>query len=114
MDTEVDGRDFVLAGGQGQRRIIIFGTTSCLSRACNEPNAVLFMDGTYKATPSIFRQIYTVHCLLGCLVVPIAYVLLPDKRESTYIQFLSMIKRAARSLSLEFSPAVVRSILNQR
>ena len=75
----VDGRHFILADDAEQGRIIVFGTRAFLARLCAGTNTTIFMDGTFRVTPSIFAQIYIVHCLFGRQMVAVAYGLLPDK-----------------------------------
>ncbi|KAM7293457.1 uncharacterized protein ISCGN_026587 [Ixodes scapularis] len=69
--------------GFGDRnRILVFATQrnlDCLSRS-----KAWFMDGTFKVTPSIFFQVYTVHGMYKDAVIPLVYALLPNKTEETY------------------------------
>ena len=37
------------------------------------------MDGTFKASPQIFEQLYSIHATYRGHVVPVVYALLPDK-----------------------------------
>lgn len=45
------------------------------------------MDGTFKVTPSIFFQVYTIHVMYKDAVVPLVYALLPNKTEETYQRY---------------------------
>lgn len=72
--------------GVGDRnRILVFATQrniDLLARA-----KVWFMDGTFKVTPSIFFQVYTIHVMYKDAVVPLVYALLPNKTEETYQRY---------------------------
>lgn len=73
----------------GEGRILMFGTQKNLQflRSCQG----ILMDGTFKTTPHLFVQLYTIH---GTRLeaphekpgkaVPLVFFLLPDKAESTY------------------------------
>jgi hypothetical protein len=104
----IDGRDFVLADNGIDDRIIIFGTSAFLIKACSLQNSVVFMDGTFKSTPPLFKQIYTFHCFIAGQMFPIVFGLLPNKREDTYRRFLQMIKSAALRFGTDFSPEIIQ------
>ncbi|KAM7290495.1 uncharacterized protein ISCGN_027120 [Ixodes scapularis] len=85
--------------GFGDRnRILVFATQrnlDCLSRS-----KAWFMDGTFKVTPSIFFQVYTVHGMYKDAVIPLVYALLPNKTEETYQRLFTVLS------SLLTQPAV--------
>jgi hypothetical protein len=56
-----------------------FGTVQNLSLL--ERNTNWFIDGTFKVSPAIFCQVFTIHVLIGKAILPIVYVLLPDETE---------------------------------
>ena len=45
-------------------------------------------NGTFKTVPLIFSQIYTIHGLLNNRSVPLIYVLLPDKCQTTIFMLI--------------------------
>jgi hypothetical protein len=47
-----------------------------------------FVDGTFKSSPILFTQIYTIHVLTAYLLTPTVYALLPNKLQNTYVSFL--------------------------
>ncbi|CAN7942588.1 unnamed protein product [Ixodes hexagonus] len=55
---------------------------------------VWFMDGTFKVTPSIFFQVYTIHVMYKDAVVPLVYALLLNKTEETYQRFFTVLSSA--------------------
>ena len=70
-------------------RILMFGTQRNLDfmATCNS----VLMDGTFKTTPPHFAQLYTIHGTRPVppddkpsKAVPLLFMLLPDKNESTY------------------------------
>jgi hypothetical protein len=65
----------------GKHRIFIFGTNENVKVLMNNRN--WFMDGTFKVSPKIFYQLYTIHCLVDGNVIPCLYVLLPNKSMPT-------------------------------
>ena len=78
MDT-LRGDQFVL---HQHDDMIVFTTTDNLLALAECP--VLFMDGTFKAAPSMFSQLFTIHGLYHDHVVSLVYTLMPDKRRATY------------------------------
>jgi hypothetical protein len=45
---------------------------------------ILFIDGTFKTSPALFHQIFTVHTIINNIHVPLIYFLLSDKTASSY------------------------------
>lgn len=60
-----------------------------------------FADGTFKVSPRIFFQLYTVHALLNERVIPCIYALLPNKTLDTYNRLFQAL---ANVLVLEEQP----------
>ena len=67
----------------------------------------LWMDGTFKCCPTIFKQIYTMHIKLFNQFFPVLMAFLPDKREVTYCRMFQLIKTAAVNANLVFAPQTV-------
>lgn len=84
-----DGRNFILSdsgpGQPGNERIIIFGKESNI----NDSNQIthLYIDGTFRISPPMFRQLIVVLARRDDYVVPIFYGLLPIKQEELMIDF---------------------------
>ncbi|XP_018497615.1 uncharacterized protein LOC108865248 [Galendromus occidentalis] len=81
------------SGVGDSKRIIVFATAKNLKllRNCNE----WFMDGTFKACPSIFYQLFTVHVkLFSSKVIPVIYAFLPAKDGVTYRKLFELIHKA--------------------
>jgi hypothetical protein len=66
------------------------------------------MDETFKSTPTIFSQIYTIHCFARGQMVAIAYGLLPNRRKDTYRRFLLLFKRKADESGVDFAQSLVQ------
>ena len=49
------------------------------------------VDGTFKLSPDIFYQFYTIHVELNGFAPPSVYVLLPNKTEKTYIRMIELL-----------------------
>jgi len=51
------------------------------------------VDGTFKAAPRLFKQLYTIHGLYnGTVAVPFVYAYLPGKSEEIHNEFFNIIK----------------------
>lgn len=94
------GKEFLLHDSEGDRsRFLNFSTTDNLNflSSCN----IWHCDGTFKTVPRIFEQLYTIHGLKNEKTIPLVFVLLPDKRQSTFKKFLQVLKDANDSLNPE-------------
>lgn len=76
--------------GPGDERILLFSTQRNLNLLAQCPH--WFADGTFKTTPLLFTQVYTVHGIKYNSVIPAVFALLPNKRTDTYIRFLNELK----------------------
>jgi hypothetical protein len=72
------------------QRIIIFASEGGVNLIQNCPHWAA--DGTFKTVPTIFFQLYTVHCFAGNgQSFPCVYVLLTNKREETYARVMRQL-----------------------
>ena len=46
-------------------------------------------DGTFKATPPLFNQIYTIHAVKYSNVIPTVFVLMSDRNTTSYVRILT-------------------------
>ena len=69
----------------------------------------IFMDGTFKSTPRLFTQLFTIHGQYREHIVLLVYYLLPDKKRETYYNILDIIKRKLAEMELVFDPDYVIS-----
>ena len=47
-------------------------------------------DGTFKVSPALFSQIYSIHGVIRDSVIPLVYAMLPDKTVLTYHQLFEV------------------------
>ena len=87
--------------------IIIFATDANLQILSQ--SSALFMDGTFKAAPRLFTQLFTIHTVYRDHFVPLVYCLLPNKQRTTYYAALETIKRKMADIHLLFNPDSVMS-----
>ena len=64
-------RKFLLADDGTNGKILIFATDNFLKYLCQA--GVILMDGTFYACPSLFKQIYTIHCQIQEEIFPVVY-----------------------------------------
>lgn len=85
--------------GPSKRRFLIFSTTKNLQ--CLSSCDMLFADGTFRSVPKIFLQLYTIHGRVNGKIMPLVYMLLPDKRARTYISAINVLKEKEPRLNPE-------------
>ena len=113
----LDGENFLLfdSGNSGiyDDRIILFSTERNLNLLKNSEH--WFSDGTFSSCPNIFYQFYTIHSVFQSDIIPLVYVLLPDKKEITYIKLLQALKSlkpglCPKSFTVDFEKASIYAI----
>lgn len=90
--------DFLLfdTGMEHEDRIIAFSTMK--SREILTTLSIFICDGTYR---SCYRRFYQLYCIHGDLrstryytnIIPLIYVLMPNKRENTYERMFRLLKQ---------------------
>jgi hypothetical protein len=84
----LQGENFLLFdSGPGPQRILIFSTTANMDLLASCPN--WYADGTFKTTPPLFQQIYTIHVLKYKTVIPLVFILMSDRSTTSYVRVLS-------------------------
>jgi len=94
----LSGENFLLHdSGPGQNRFFIFSTERNLERMrqCEH----WYADGTFKSSPPLFQQIYTIHALKYTNVLPTVFILMSDRSTSTYIRVFTEMKRLQPALN---------------
>jgi hypothetical protein len=56
-------------------------------------------DGTFKVVPPLFEQLYTIHGVKHNNVIPSVFILMLNRRESTYERVFEAIKNFEPSLN---------------
>ena len=97
--------DSTLADG---RRIVLFTSKESLKFLARSD--CIAMDGTFKITPSPWKQVGIISAEISTNCwIPIAFGLLPDKKRDTYDTFFGLLKTALTSQNLELSARTVMS-----
>ena len=78
---------------------VMLVTDESLTLLCQNSHQV-FSDGTFRYAPMYFKQLYTFHIFKDGFYIPVAYFLLRDKTEPTYIIALKMLKAECEKLGL--------------
>ena len=111
-----DGDPFLLFdSGSSPERVVIFGTPGCVRVLQNAH--VWSSDGTFKAAPRLWVQVYTIHALVSGFLIPCAYALLPNKTTETYATMWNAIRAqvgdeaadADRLLTVDFEQASINA-----
>ena len=71
-------------------RIFMLTTDENLDFLCQSVR--LCGDGTFKAAPKLWTQLYTIHGQKNGFTVPCVFALLPDKRKETYTRLFRQLK----------------------
>lgn len=81
----------------GEDRILIFSTEDNLEFLVRNQN--WFCDGTFKASPVLFNQLYTIHAIENGLSIPVVYGLLSSRSEHIYTRFFEAVRNLNRNLN---------------
>ncbi|XP_063770714.1 uncharacterized protein LOC134905611 [Pseudophryne corroboree] len=92
------------------KRNLLFSTEANLKKlheAC-----CWVMDGTFKTCPTLFRQIYSIHAMVGTdettqRFVPLVYGLLSSKSEDCYTCFFEDLQDYALEYDIKFAPLFI-------
>ena len=96
-------------------RILIFSTENNLKLL--KENKDWYSDGTFKAVPRIFHQLYTIHIVNDNMTIPVVYGLLPDSSQAIYEEFFSALLELEPLLNpitilTDFEKAALNAIKN--
>lgn len=86
--TTADGDSFIIYDTEDDptfnldERVIMLGTNQTLSWLESHDN--WFADGTFKISPAIFLQLFTIHVLFSSTTVPALFVLMTRKTQEMY------------------------------
>ncbi|CAF0901798.1 unnamed protein product, partial [Brachionus calyciflorus] len=63
--------------------------------------------GTFDGSPTLFKQVYTIHIIIRVTTLPMVYALLANKKQTTYKNLFKMVKNLTFRLvqSLPFIPS---------
>lgn len=108
------GENFLLYDNEDESdRLLMFGTQQNL-RVLKDSTA-LHCDGTFDICPPGFSQVYTIHGRYRTHLVPLIYVLAPDKKQMTYDTLFDKLLELEPLLSpakvmIDFEMAAIQSI----
>ena len=100
--SNISGKKFLLCDDGETNKILAFGTEEFFKLLCE--SSEIYADGTFKSVPSIFSQLYTIHIMIKDVMVPVLYILLPNKNLNTYVRMFRLIQDIAIRLQLNSSP----------
>ncbi|KAK3931741.1 Putative nuclease [Frankliniella fusca] len=86
-DEEVEER-------RRRNRIIILGTRDYLRKLCTSDTWLL--DGTFKVSPGLFTQLFTIHGIFRGAAFPLVYALLPNEEQVSYTTVLEVVLDKSR------------------
>jgi hypothetical protein len=77
-----------------------------------------YADGTFKSSPKLFCQLYTIHGVQYNNVIPTVFALVPNKSEAAYIRLLEALKSIKPnlrpdSIMVDFDRAAINAFLQQ-
>jgi len=52
----------------------------------------MYANGTFAVTPCLFDQLYTIHVSISGTIYPVVFILMPNRKQSTYERMLLQIK----------------------
>ena len=100
------------SGVEDPLRVLIFASSSGIEDLRRYRNWTT--DGTFKATPRSFYQLYTIHIQLGGSSIPRIFALLPNKAEEVYTKVFLKVKELVLETPLtvmsDFEKAAINSI----
>ncbi|XP_031350480.1 uncharacterized protein LOC116176146 [Photinus pyralis] len=99
--------------GPQDDRILIFSTRRNLQLLARSSH--WYADGTFKVSPPLFAQLYTIHGLRHSNSIPLVYALLPDKTHNTYVRLLGQIKQLEATVNpetilIDYESAIIGAI----
>ncbi|CAF3482734.1 unnamed protein product [Rotaria sp. Silwood2] len=102
----LNGENFTLADNKNPR-YFVFGTTDSLKMLCSSDH--IFADGTFKSSPTPFKQLYSIHIESSVLnnTLPVLYALLPDKFKATYTIFFNDLRKICAQYDFILNPRLI-------
>lgn len=94
-----DGWEFLLFDSENEDsdKILVFSTKQNLELLERIPNWQ--SDGTFSAFPLLFKQLFTIHAIIGGTTMPLVFALLQNKSQATYSKMIQAIKNPRPSLA---------------
>lgn len=101
---EIHLKNFLCEFNEGGQRMLIFCSSE--SQTLLEETREFFIDGTFQSCPRPFYQLLTIHGDFGSTektvhTKPLIYVLMPDKKQQTYIALFELLKIKLPNLKID-------------
>lgn len=104
----IEGELFVLSEKDfGVDKIILLGTRSSLKLLSQ--SSCWLMDGTFEVVPSIMRQLFSIHGLIGNEIVPLVFGIMSSKSKEAYSEFFYELCKVAAEFNIPINPTRVVS-----
>ena len=103
--TTLPGGENILLfdSGNNNQRILIFGTNQTLDILQRSDH--WYCDGTFKSSPALFDQLFIIHGQFRESILPLVFVLMPNRTHSSYTRVLAALKNLRPNLA----PATIMS-----
>lgn len=110
LTKTLEGENFLLAHYvEGDANLLVFSTLSSMHQLGRA--RMLIMDGTFKSCPILYRQIYTIHGMVGDRenrkTVPLVYCLMSSKRESLYRKLFDTLIEYCTENEIDLAPRYI-------
>ena len=89
------------SGKSDKNRIILFTTETNLKLL--DKYLDWYVDGTFDISPTIFKQVFTFHIQIEGTDLPMAYFLVPNKKQVTYKKVFKMLKKHLKHVIFIFA-----------
>ena len=76
----------------------------------------VYADGTFQCSPKFFNQMYTFSILDNGYYIPFIFFLVPDKKTSTYVSLLHLLRNETsnllnlKSMTLDFETSMLKAV----
>ena len=101
--------------GSSNNRILIFTTEKNL-QILDKYGETWFCDGTFDISPTLFKQVYTIHAMFRNKTLPLVYAILPNKKQKTYKYLFKTIKKSIKTypkfINCDFELAAINAFKN--
>ena len=106
------GKLFLIDDSKDDDRVLLFSTDDNLKLLSKHRDWL--GDGTFKILPLLFLQLYSILVEINNFIIPLAFGLLPNKTQRTYLKFFSMLKKRLtsnpNSINVDFEKAVFNAV----
>lgn len=112
-ETDVEsteGEQFLFVNNS-EKKIVVFSTESNMTALCNTDK--IYLDGTFSYCVKYFLQLFTIHIERNGFYIPIAFCLLPDKKECTYKFLFDILCEKCKTINLQLKPKIVTADFEQ-